>query len=222
MNQWLRGASIVAGVLGGLMASPAWAHPVPPPPQIGDTLRYALSNGDTATTRVVRIREDGGKTYATLEQTLDHEGGHALTRVLLVRSPEGISMSLPETDQRLARTTLLVCYLTSADLNDTWMAQRGTYRDTAGGLSEYRIYAHLEAIEPVTVPAGTFPGCYRVAYRTSRPSDPTDQPETAMVIWYKPELGIVKTRSSREGSTLETSLVAYQAAGYGPDQKKGP
>ncbi len=205
---------LAMGLAVGLWAIPAFAQPTPYQPQVGDTLRYALSNGDTSTTRVVRIRNEEDRTYATMEQVLDHEGKQRTNRLIMVRSPEGIALRLPELEGSDDRKSPLVCYLTQAKVNDTWTAQKGAYRDEAGAATEYRVFARLEAIETLTVKAGTFDGCYKIAYRTAMAG--SEQPTSTMVVWFKPEVGIIKTRTVHGDQATETELVSYSLAGYRP------
>lgn len=205
---------LTLGLASALWALPAMAQPTPYQPRVGDTLRYALSNGDMATTRVIRVRTEEDRTYATVEQVLEHAGTQKTHRLIMVRSPEGIALRMPEIEGSGDEKSPLVCYLTQARVNDTWTAQKGAYRDEAGAAAEYRVYARLEAIETVTVKAGTFKGCYRVAYRTAMQGD--EQPATPMIVWFKPEVGIIKTRSVQGGTATETELVSYSLAGYQP------
>lgn len=195
--------------LGGL---PAMALPTPYQPRVGDTLRYALSNGDVATTRVVRIRTVDDRTYAMLERDLEHAGAHQKSRLTLVRSPEGVALRLPEVEGTGDRQSPLVCYLTQARIHDTWTAQKGAFRDAAGGANEYRVYARLEAIETLTVKAGTFAGCYRVAYRTAM--DGAERTDYSLIVWFKPEVGIVKTLTTQGETRTETELVSYALGAY--------
>lgn len=210
-GKWIR-VGLTAGLSAFLWALPAMAQPTPYQPQVGDTLRYALSNGDTATTRVVRIRTEDDRTYAMLERVVEHEGTQKTSRLTMVRSPEGIALRLPELKGSDDEQSPLVCYLTQARINDTWTAQKGAYRDSEGTANEYRVYAHLEAIETLTVKAGTFPGCYRIAYRTAMAGNETST--STMTVWFKPEVGIVKTRSAQGEGTTETELVGYTLASY--------
>ncbi|HEY9856960.1 MAG TPA: hypothetical protein V6D05_14550, partial [Stenomitos sp.] len=214
VGTWTTGirVGLSAGLSALLWAMPAAALPTPYQPQVGDTLRYALSNGDTATTRVVRIRTEDDRTYAMLERVLEHGGAQKTSRVTLVRSSEGIAFRLPELEGSGDEQSPLVCYLTQAQINDTWTAQKGAYHDLEGSPTEYRVYAHLEAIETLTVKAGTFPGCYRIAYRTAVPG--MESPGYTMTVWFKPEVGIVKTRSAQGATTTETELVSYTLAAY--------
>jgi|GEM_PF-2182615 hypothetical protein len=213
----------VAAVMAG-WGLPARAIPSPAFPQVGDTLRYALSNGDSAVTRVVRVRFDDGKSYATLDETWQHGGECTQSRTTLIRSDDGIALERPQSDHRLAKTSPLVCYLVAATPNDTWTAQQGLYRDTSGGITSYRLFARLEAIETVKTPAGTFPGCYRVAYFADPATATSSLTPSDLVVWYKPELGVVRSRSQRAGETLETTLVGYDTAlaGRAGSQAQGP
>lgn len=219
MSSWkskLVRMGLAMGLAMALWAIPAFAQPVPYQPQVGDTLRYALSNGDTATTRVVRVRNDEDRTYATLEQVLEHEGTQRTHRLLMVRSPEGIALRMPELEGSGEQKSPLVCYLTQARVNDTWTAQKGAYRDEEGAAAEYRVFARLEAIETLTVKAGTFPGCYKIAYRTAMAG--ADEPTSTMLVWFKPEIGIIKTRTLKAGNATETELVSYSLASYRPTE----
>lgn len=209
---------IVLGVASVFWASPAWPAPKAYVPTLGDTLCYALSNGDIATTRVVRVRADGSRLLATLERTVEHGAKHESEHMTLVRTDQGIALRLPEVEGLPTETTPLVCYLTQAGINDTWTAQKGSYRDADGAEAEYRVYAHLDAIETVRVKAGTFTGCYRVSYRTAMASGETPT-NTTMQIWFKPELGIVKTRTVENGTATETELVSYTTSSYGRGQR---
>lgn len=202
------------GLSAFLWATPAMAEPTPYQPHVGDTLRYALSNGDTATTRIVRIRSEDDRTYAMVEQVVEHEGTQKTSRVTMVRSPEGIALSLPEVEGSGSEKSPLVCYLKQAKINDTWTAQRGAYRDEEGAATQYRVYARLEAIETLTVKAGTFRDCHRIAYRTVVPGSET--PTYALVLWFKPEVGIIKTRTLRGTEATETELLSYTLASYRP------
>lgn len=212
MRQRIR---IGLGLLALMWAWPAMAEPTPYQPHVGDTLRYALSNGDTATTRVVRIHSEADRTYAMVERVLQHEGSKETRRVTLVRSKEGIALGMPEVEGSGDEKSPLVCYLSQARINDTWTAQKGSYRDAEGDSTEYRVYARLEAIETLKVRAGTFRNCHRIAYRSVMAG--SEASAYTLVVWFKPEVGIIKTRTLRGSEATETELVSYALASFTAD-----
>lgn len=210
-------------------ALPAAAAPVSPfTPRVGDTMRYALTGGDSYVMRVVKIRAEEGRTLALVEQTHAQggnqargetgSGGEARERMTWVRTDQGMALVLGTPDDDSMEQSPLICYLAKAALRDTWTAQSGRYRDTDGAVTEFRIFARLEAIETVTVPAGTFEGCHRISYQAATRGEEASE-RTRMQLWFKPDLGIVKTRSVQGDTVTETTLTSYQCASYGQGGK---
>lgn len=195
-------------VLGLGLALSAPAPGAPWQPHVGDAREYATPDGGRATLRVIRVRQEAERTVATVEQVSEQGARRTTRRVTWLRSPEGLALRLPGLD--MLEVGPLVCYLSHAGLADTWTAQEGHYRDAAGEQVSFRLLARLEAREQVTVPAGTFSDCARVAYRLELEDEVA--PRTNMWVWIKPELGIVKTRSLRGSVVQETQLVRYQDA----------
>jgi hypothetical protein len=207
---------LTLGFRGGpaLAASAPSATIAPFTPHVGDTLRYALTNGDSYVMRVLKTRAEAGRTLALVEKTRSEASGASSERMTWVRTEQGMAMVLSTSDDSGMEQSPLICYVAKAAPKDMWTAQSGRYRDTEGDMTEYRIFARLEAIETVTVPAGTFAGCHRISYQaTTREGDMNEA--TRMVLWFKPDLGIVKTRTVQGETVTETSLTGYQTASYG-------
>ncbi|MBO9541598.1 hypothetical protein J7643_13505 [bacterium] len=199
------------------VGAPALAAPAPRAPftpHVGDTMRYAITGGDSYVMRVVKTRGDDGRTLALVEETHDTPKQETRDRLTWVRTDQGMALVLGPTNDSSMEQSPLICYLANSAPKDTWTAQSGRYRDTDGSVTEFRIFARLEAIETVTVPAGTFAGCYRIAYQAATKGEPASE-RTRMQLWFKPELGIVKTRSVQGETVTETTLTGYQTASFG-------
>lgn len=200
-----------------LLTLPATAAPTTLAPftlHVGDTLRYAITNGDSYVMRVVKTRAEEGRTLALVEQTHAQAGAEARERMTWVRTEQGMALVLGAPDDDSMEQSPLICYLAKASPRDTWTAQSGRYRDADGAVTEFRIFARLEAIEPVTVPAGTFTGCHRIAYQAASRGEGASE-RTRMQLWFKPDLGVVKTRSVQGETVTETALTGYQTVSYG-------
>ncbi|HEY9897704.1 MAG TPA: hypothetical protein V6D00_00860 [Pantanalinema sp.] len=183
-------------------------------PHVGDELRYALTSGDSFVMRVVKTRSEEGRTLALVEESHSQEGTEARERMTWVRTEQGMALVLGAPDDASMEQSPLICYVAKASPKDTWTAQSGRYRDTDGAVSEFRIFARLEAIETVTVPAGTFAGCHRIAYQAAIRGEGASE-RTRMQLWFKPDLGIVKTRSVQGETVTETALTGYRTASFG-------
>lgn len=208
--------AILMGVMGGaLLLGPLGGRALqaaPYLPQVGDELRYRVSNGDVAIARVIRTRGQGDRTYAQVVQTLLRQGSEPQTaRFTLIRTSDGMAIQMPSGTEGL-QLSPLVYYLGVVDQKDSWIAQRGTFRDSDGQEVGYELTAELQATETVTVKAGTFEGCSRISYRTNLPTTSSGPPE--LTFWVKPEIGIVKTRSVQNGQVTETELLSFERAAY--------
>lgn len=199
----------LAFVLYGLVAPEANA--VPYVPQVGDEQRYGVSNGDVAVTRVIRTRGQGDRTYAQVVQTLLRKGGAPETsRFTVIRSAEGMAIQVSSSVDGV-QLSPLVYYLQAAGPRDSWVAQKGSYRDASGREVSYELRAEHQGLETITVEAGTFEDCARISYRT-RFSGSRASADAELIFWVKPEIGIIKTRSLQGGKVTETELLSIQRA----------
>lgn len=204
-------ASLVGVLLWGGGMAVAHAGAAPYLPQVGDELRYSVSNGDTAVTRVIRTRADGKRTYAQVMQTLLRKGHDPqISRFTVIRTEDGMAIQVDPVAGVL-RLSPLIYYLAMVDPTDSWVAQKGIYRDADGNEVGYELKAEMQALETVSVRAGVFEGCARIAYRSSLAGAPDG---AEMVFWVKPDLGIVKTRSSQGGQVTETELVSFERGAF--------
>lgn len=194
--------------VGGLAA---YAGETPYLPQVGDELRYGVSNGDVAVTRVIRTRGDGKRTYAQVVQTLLRKGNEPqISRFTVIRTEDGMAIQVEPVADGL-RLSPMVYYLAMVDPTDSWVAQKGVYRDSDGNEVGYELKAELQALETIKVKAGVFEGCARIAYRSSLAGQPDGE---ELLFWVKPDLGIVKTRSTRAGQVTETELISFERAAF--------
>ncbi len=202
------GAALIGALIAGQPASAA-----PYLPQVGDELRYGVSNGDVAITRVIRTRGQGDRTYAQVVQTLVRKGADPQTsRFTVIRTAEGMALQVSSTLEGL-QLSPLVYYLQGVSPRESWVAQKGTYRDSEGKEVGYELTAELLGIETVKVEAGTFEDCARISYRTTF-SDARQTASSELTFWVKPEIGIIKTRSLQEGKVTETELLSFQRATF--------
>jgi hypothetical protein len=210
-------ACLLGGWLGagGLGAEPVAAgeRGAPYLPQVGDELRYRVSNGDVAITRVTATRGEGKRTYAQVVQTLLRQGSDPqISRFTIIRTEEGMAIQVDPVAGGL-KLSPLVFYLSMVDPADDWVAQTGIYRDVDGKEVGYQLRAEFQALETVTVAAGVFEDCARIGYRSTLsgpavPGAPHGE-ATELVFWVKPDLGIVKTRSTKGGRVTETELLSF-------------
>ncbi|MNR89283.1 hypothetical protein D3C72_202470 [compost metagenome] len=200
----------VMAVLGACLAAlPAGAAPYEP--QVGDELRYGISNGDVAITRVIRTRGHGERTFAQVIQTLLRKGEDPeMSRFTMIRTAEGMAIQVSSAAEGV-QLSPLVYYLQAAGDRDSWVAQKGSYRDSEGKEVGYELTAELQGRETVTVKAGKFEDCARIAYRTKL-AGVAQGAGSELVFWVKPEIGIIKTRSLQEGKVTETELLSIQRA----------
>ncbi len=202
---------IVLGLLGALFAAPATATPYLP--QVGDELRYGISNGDVAITRVIRTRGQGERTYAQVVQTLHRRGADPQTsRFTVIRTAEGMAIQVTPTAEGM-QFSPLVYYLKDVEPQDSWVAQKGSYRDASGREVAYELTAELQGLETITVSAGRFEDCARITYRTNLAGAMPGAP-AELTFWVKPEIGIIKTRSQQDGKVTETELLSFQRATF--------
>ncbi len=204
------------GIVTGILLSAFGALPVgagPYLPQVGDELRYGVSNGDVAVTRVIRTRSQGDRVYAQVVQTLLRQGSEPqTTRFTFIRAEEGLAIQVTPIMEGL-QLSPLVYYLSVPDATESWTAQKGSYRDSAGQEVGYELTAEFLGLETVKVTAGTFEGCARIAYRSNLAPSSAVRP-SEMVFWVKPEIGIVKTRSLQDGRVTETELLSFERATF--------
>lgn len=205
---------LILVVLAGLVA-PAWGGEAMSLPEVGDTMTYALSNGDLASSAVVGVEEEQEQWVARIVGQIKRAGGSQETqRYAFIYTSEavGLAMAFPDCDNVDLRVSPLILYLSQAGVEDTWMAQNGTMTvyDEDENPSEVRFFVigRLERIETVAVKAGRFQGCRRESFslRTERDRQAS---KTRLTIWYHPTVGIIKTRTEQGGRVLETELVSY-------------
>jgi hypothetical protein len=202
------GSALIGAVLAGAPASAA-----PYLPQVGDELRYGVSNGDVAITRVIRTRGQGDRTYAQVVQTLVRKGSDPqMSRFTVIRTGEGMAIQVSPAVEGL-QLSPLVYYLQGVNPRESWVAQKGSYRDSDGKEVGYELTAELLGLETVKVEAGTFENCARIAYRTTF-TDDRQRASSELTFWVKPEIGIIKTRSLQEGKVTETELLSFQRATF--------
>jgi hypothetical protein len=202
------GTALLGVCLAGLPAEAA-----PYLPQVGDELRYGISNGDVAITRVIRTRGQGERTYAQVVQTLLRKGTDPQTsRFTMIHTAEGVAIQVAPPGDGV-QLSPLVYYLQAAAERTSWLAQKGSYRDSDGREVGYELTAELQGHETITVGAGTFEGCARIRYRTKLAGVPQGA-TSELLFWVKPEIGIVKTRSLQEGKVTETELLSIQRATF--------
>lgn len=202
----------LSACLGGWLAGGP-AHAAPYLPQVGDELRYGVSNGDVAVARVIRTRGQGERTYAQVVQTLLRKGSDPQTsRFTFIRTAEGMAIQVMTGGEGI-QFSPLVYYLSVVSPKESWVAQKGSFRDSSGREIGYQLTAELQGLETVTVTAGKFEGCARISYRSNL-SQGVSEEASEMVFWVKPEIGIVKTRSLQAGKVTETELLSFQRATF--------
>lgn len=197
------------------MVSPVSAGEAMGLPEVGDTMTYALSNGDLASSAVVGIEEEQAQCVARIVGRITRAGGRQETqRYALIYTSEavGLAMAFPDCDNVDLRISPLILYLNQAGVEDTWMAQNGTMtvydEDDNPSAVRFFVIGRLERIEPVTVRAGRFQGCRKESFTLRTESD-RQASKTRLTIWYHPSVGIIKTRTEQGGRVLETELVSY-------------
>lgn len=207
----LRAVALAALLTLGFAAGRAIAAPYQP--QVGDELRYGVSNGDVAITRVIRTRGHGDRVYAQVVQTLLRKGADPQTsRFTVIRTEEGMAIQVSTSMEGLELSPL-VYYLKGVAPQESWLAQKGSFRNSNGKTISYELRAELQGLETIRVPAGTFQDCARISYRT-RFAEPGSGSDAELIFWVKPEIGIVKTRSLQEGQVTETELLSFQRAAF--------
>ena len=200
------GVALLGACWAGLPAEAA-----PYQPQVGDELRYGISNGDVAITRVIRTRGQGERTYAQVVQTLLRKGTDPQTsRFTVIHTAEGMAIQVAAPAEGV-QLSPLVYYLQDAGERASWLAQKGSYRDAEGREIGYELTAEFLGNETVSVVAGKFEGCAKIRYRTKL-AGVLQGATSELVFWVKPEIGIVKTRSLQEGRVTETELLSFQRA----------
>ncbi|MBI6546101.1 MAG: hypothetical protein HY692_04860, partial [Cyanobacteria bacterium NC_groundwater_1444_Ag_S-0.65um_54_12] len=182
-------------------------------PMVGDTLRYVLSNGNRADLEVISLKQHNDQLIATIRQTCLASNGDITNQGTfdVIRTEDALALDIPGAGDN-ARLTPLVYFFAPARLNDSWLAQQGFFLDTHGLAIRYRIMARLDAVETVTAPAGTFSGCHRISYTSTLDEGKATNRVVNLTVWFKPELGIVRTYSELGGSSKVTELIDFKVS----------
>jgi hypothetical protein len=185
-------------------------------PVVGDTMSYAMSNGDQVSSSVIGIEEEDDQSIAKVLGTIKRANGvQEVQRYTFIYTANavGIAMAFPDSDNVELHLTPLILYMEQAGVEDSWMAQSGTmklYEDDEDSDAELRFFVigRLERIESLSVKAGHFTGCRKASFtlqtETNRKSN-----KSRLTIWFQPNIGIIKTQSEQGGKVIESELVAY-------------
>jgi len=181
-NVWLLAAGMVTALLAGCAAAPPKAERyVAPPP--GSSWTYATRNsgsygsGDTRlTVRLAEATWDGRKVHS-LQTTLQHQLQDENAALIAVTTPAG---------QVLVRYDPPIGYRFPLEVGKTWRQDHVATTVVNGQKYAFTSTWTVEAVEDVTVPAGTF-RAWRIGY-----ADTTGETQT---IWSVPDqLGVFARR----------------------------
>lgn len=206
-------AAVILGLLSLSLCTSVAAQETMYLPHEGDRMDYLLSNGDRAFSRVVEVSEEEEQCVAKVIQEVTRRDGSSQTfNYAFIYTPTavGISLPFPEGENAAADVSPLICYVEQAGVEDAWMAQNGTFRIYGERTCRFSVVGQLEKIETVKVKAGTFGACRRMGFRMKLDSGSLSG--SKMTIWFKPSVGIIKTRTEQEGNSFESELVAIKRA----------
>ncbi|MBM3266064.1 MAG: hypothetical protein FJZ01_00310 [Candidatus Sericytochromatia bacterium] len=179
-------------------------------PVAGDQFRYSVSTGEHVTLEVLRVEPRAEQLVATVrERRVWPDGTSEEAQFDLVRTAQALALDMPPAADN-ARLSPLVYFFASASVRDSWLAQQGVFLDPTGNQVRYQIQARVDAIETITGPAGTFPGCRRVSYTSTLDSGRSPDRVTRLTLWLHPDIGIVRSYSVTGTSARLTELVGYR------------